>query len=124
MFLKPNSSVCLLSLFQVLNIKLAQTVTSAQKSKHKGLSALLNAFTYKCKVTILTPHLKLELRAAKVGSLLLPEVVGFDDECNVDAGWERLLQDLQQGLDGVPFGASHVHDDGESMSTDLLAVEK
>lgn len=39
-------------------------------------------------------YLKLELGAAEVGPLLLPEVVWFNDEGDVDAGWEGLLQDL------------------------------
>lgn len=65
-------------------------------------------------------HLELELGAAEVGPLLLPEVVRFDDESNVDAGWERLLQDLQQRLDAVPLGAAHINDDREAMLTHLL----
>jgi len=66
-------------------------------------------------------HLKLELGAAEVGPLLLPEVVRFDDEGDVDAGRERLLQDLQQRLDAVPLGAAHINDDREAMFTHLLA---
>lgn len=67
------------------------------------------------------PYLKLELGTAEVGPLFLPEVVGFDDERDVDAAGERLLQDLQQRLDGVPLGATHVHDDREAMFTYVLA---
>lgn len=40
----------------------------------------------------------------------------------MDAGWKRLLQDLQQRLDAVPLGAAHVHDDREAMFTHLLAA--
>jgi len=39
----------------------------------------------------------------------------------VDAGRERLLQDLQQRLDAVPLGATHVNDDREAMFAHLLA---
>ena len=39
----------------------------------------------------------------------------------MDAGRERLLQDLQQRLDAVPLGAAHVNDDREAMFTHLLA---
>lgn len=67
------------------------------------------------------PYLKLKLGAAEIGPLLLPEVVRLDDESDVDARRERLLQDLQQRLDAVPLGAAHVHDDREAMFTDLVA---
>lgn len=66
-------------------------------------------------------YLKLKLGAPKVGPLLLPEVVRFDDECDVDARREGLLQDLQQRLDAVPLGAAHVNNDSEAMFTHLLA---
>lgn len=65
-------------------------------------------------------YLKFEFRAAEVGSLFLPEVVRLDDEGDVDAGRERLLQYLQQRLDAVPLGAAHVNDDREAMFTHLL----
>lgn len=39
----------------------------------------------------------------------------------MDAGREGLLQDLQQRLDAVPLGATHVNDDREAMFTHLLA---
>lgn len=42
-----------------------------------------------------TTHLKFKLGAAEVGPLLLPEVVWLDNEGYVDAGRERLLEDLQ-----------------------------
>lgn len=66
-------------------------------------------------------YLKFKLGAAEVGPLLLPEVVGLDDEGNVDARWERLLKDLQQRLDAVPFRATHVHNDREAMPRHFLA---
>lgn len=65
-------------------------------------------------------YLKLKLGAAEVGPLLLPKVVRFNDEGDVDAGWKRLLQDLQKRFDAVPLGAAHIHDDGEAMFTHLL----
>lgn len=68
-----------------------------------------------------TSYLEFKLGAAEVGPLLLPEVVRFDDERDVDAGRERLLQDLQQRLDAVPLGATHVNNDREAMFTHLLA---
>lgn len=40
----------------------------------------------------------------------------------MDAGWKRLLQDLQQRLDAIPFGAAHINDDREAMFTHLLAA--
>lgn len=58
--------------------------------------------------------LKRELCAAKVCFLLLPEVVGLDDEGHTDLSWEKLLQRLQQRLDQLPLGAAHVDDDGEA----------
>lgn len=39
----------------------------------------------------------------------------------MDAGRKRLLQDLQKRFDAVPLGATHIHDDGEAMFTNLLA---
>lgn len=51
----------------------------------------------------------------------MPEVVWFDDEGDVDAAGKRFLQDLQQRLDGIPFGATHVHDDREAMFAHVLA---
>lgn len=48
-----------------------------------------------CRHSELVTYLEFKLGAAKVSPLLLPEVVGFDDEGNVDARWERLLKDLQ-----------------------------
>lgn len=72
-------------------------------------------------VIVVASYLKFELRAAEVGPLLLPEVVWFDNEGDVDAGGKRLLQDLQQRLDAVPFGAAHINDDREAMFTHLLA---
>ena len=66
-------------------------------------------------------HLELELGASEVGAVLLPEVVRLDDEGHVDAGGERLLQDLQNRLDAIPLGAAHVHDDREAMSGHILA---
>lgn len=66
-------------------------------------------------------YLKFKLGAAEVGPLLLPKVVRFNDEGDVDAGWKRLLQDLQERFDAVPLGAAHIHDDGEAMFTHLLA---
>ena len=69
-------------------------------------------------------YLKFKLGAAKVGPLLLPEVVGLDDEGDVDARRERLLQDLQQRLDAVPLRTTHVHDNCEAMSGHLLAADR
>lgn len=66
-------------------------------------------------------YLKFKFGAAEVGPLLLPKVVRFNDEGNVDAGRKRLLQDLQKRFDAVPLGATHIHDDGEAMFTNLLA---
>lgn len=40
----------------------------------------------------------------------------------MDAGWKRLLQDLQQGLDAVPLGATHINDDRKAMFTHLLTA--
>lgn len=40
-------------------------------------------------------YLKCELGTAKVGLLLLPEVVGFDDQRHADLGGEGFLQGLQ-----------------------------
>ena len=68
-------------------------------------------------------HLKFELGAAKVGSLLLPEVVWLDDESDVDTRRERLLKYLQQRLDAVPLRTTHVHNDCEAMSGHLLTAE-
>lgn len=68
-------------------------------------------------------HLKFKLGAAKVGSLLLPEVVWLDDEGDVDTRRKRLLEDLQQRLDAVPLRTTHVHDNCEAMSGHLLAAE-
>lgn len=39
-------------------------------------------------------NLKFKLGTSKVSPLLLPEVVRFDDECDVDAGRKRLLKYL------------------------------
>lgn len=66
-------------------------------------------------------YLKFKLGAAEVGPLLLPKVVRFNYEGNVDAGRKRLLQDLQKRFDAVPLGAAHIHDDGEAMFAHLLA---
>lgn len=66
-------------------------------------------------------YLKFKLGAAEVGPLLLPKVVRFNYEGNVDAGRKRLLQDLQERFDAVPLGTTHIHDDSEAMFTDLLA---
>lgn len=65
-------------------------------------------------------YLKFKLGAPEIGPLFLPEVVWFDDEGDVDAGREGLLQDLQKRLDAVPLRASHVNDDREAMSAHLL----
>lgn len=73
-------------------------------------------------VIVVASYLKFELRAAEVGPLLLPEVVWFDNEGDVDAGGKRLLQDLQQRLDAVPLRTTHVHNDCEAMSGHLLAA--
>lgn len=67
-------------------------------------------------------HLKDELGAAKVGLLLLPEVVGFDDEGHMDLGWKGFLQCLEKRFDEVPLGAPHVDDDGEATFAHVLAV--
>lgn len=64
-----------------------------------------------------------ELGAAKVGLLLLPEVVGLDDERHADLDREELLQRLEQRLDELPLGAAHVDDDGEATLADVLAAE-
>lgn len=66
-------------------------------------------------------YLKFKFRAAEVGPLLLPEVVRFDDEGDVDAGREGLLQDLQERFDAFPLGAAHINDDCEAMFTHILA---
>lgn len=42
----------------------------------------------------------------------------------MDAAGEGLLQDLQQGLDGVPLGSAHVHDHREAALAHLLAAEQ
>lgn len=67
-------------------------------------------------------HLKDEFGAAKVGLLLLPEVVGFDDEGHMDLGGKGFLQCFEQGLDEVPLGAPHVDDDGEATFAYVLTV--
>lgn len=69
-------------------------------------------------------YLKFKLRAAKISPLFLPEVVRLDDQCDVDAAGEGLLQDLQQGLDGVPLGPAHVHDHREASLADFFTREK
>lgn len=69
-------------------------------------------------------YLKFKLRTAKVSPLLLPKVVRLDDECDVDAAGEGLLQDLQQRLDGVPLGPAHVHDHREASLADFFTREK
>lgn len=69
-------------------------------------------------------YLEFKLRTAEVRPLLLPEVVRLDDESDVDAAGEGLLQDLQQRLDGVPLGPAHVHDHREASLADLFAREK
>lgn len=53
--------------------------------------------------------------------MLLPEIVGLDDERHADLGWEELLQRLQQRLDEFPLRAAHVDDDGEAAFTHVLA---
>lgn len=63
-----------------------------------------------------------ELGAAKVGLLLLPEVVRLDDERHADLGREELLQRLEQRLDELPLGAAHVDDDGEAAFAHVLAA--
>lgn len=70
---------------------------------------------------LIITYLEFKLGAAEVCPLLLPEVVGLDNEGNVDARWERLLKDLQQRLDAVPFRATHVHNDREAMPRHFLA---
>ena len=45
------------------------------------------------------PHLKLVLLAAKVGALLLPEVVGLDDVRRVDGIAKVVLEHLQVGVE-------------------------
>lgn len=68
--------------------------------------------------------LKGELCAAEVRLLFLPEVVGFDDEGHTDLSGEILLQGLQQRLDELPLGTTHVDDDGETALADVLATER
>lgn len=69
-------------------------------------------------------YLKFKLRTAEISPLLLPEVVGLDDEGHVDAAGEGLLQDLQQRLDGVPLGPAHVHDHREASLADFFTRER
>lgn len=58
--------------------------------------SLYRNIRYKINLTLyVVTHLKFKFGAAKVGPLLLPKVVRLNDEGNVDAGWERLLKDLQ-----------------------------
>jgi hypothetical protein len=68
------------------------------------------------------PHLKDEFGAAKVGLLLLPEVVRLDDEGHMDLGGEGFLQRLEEGLDEIPLGAPHVDDDGEATFANVLTT--
>ena len=68
------------------------------------------------------PHLKDELGAAKVGLLLLPEVVRLDDEGHMDLGGKGFLQRLEEGLDEVPLGAPHIDDDGEATFANVLTA--
>lgn len=42
----------------------------------------------------------------------------------MDAAGEGLLQDLQQGLDGVPLGPAHVHNHREAPLADFFTREK
>lgn len=67
-------------------------------------------------------HLEDKFGATKVGLLLLPEVVGFDDEGHMNLGWKGFLQRLEEGLDEVPLGAPHVDDDGEATFAHVLTV--
>ena len=67
-------------------------------------------------------HLKLVLLTAKVGSLLLPEVVGLDDVGRVDAVAEVVLEHLQDRLHRGPARvAAHINDNSEPQVSDILA---
>ena len=116
-------------LFVIINMRTKQSKVGRYRDKdhdekHTTQKDHANTTLYNTNNTTTlstTTNLKLKLGAAEVGPLLLPEVVGLDDEGDVDTGGEGLLQDLQQGLDAVPLGAAHVHDDREAMSRHILA---
>ena len=66
-------------------------------------------------------YLKLVLLTAQIGSLFLPEVVGFDDVGRVDGVAEVVLQHLQDGLDGAPAGvSSHVYHDAVAKLSHII----
>lgn len=69
-------------------------------------------------------YLKFKFRAAKISPLFLPKVVWLDYQCNVNAAGKGLLQDLQQRLDGVPLGPTHVHDHREASLADFFTGER
>ena len=67
-------------------------------------------------------YLKLVLLTPKIGSLLLPEVVGFDDVSRVDGVAEVVLQHLQDGLDCTPAGIPpHVYHHAVAEISNILA---
>ena len=66
-------------------------------------------------------YLKLVLLTAQIGSLFLPEVVGFDDVGRVDGVAEVVLQHLQDGLDCAPAGVpSHVYHDAVAKLSHII----
>lgn len=69
-------------------------------------------------------YLKFEFRTAKIRPLFLPEVVRLDYQSDVDTAREGFLQDLQQRLDGVPLGATHVHNHCKTSLADLFTIEE
>ena len=69
-------------------------------------------------------YLKFKFRTAKISPLFLPKVVWLDYQCNVNAAGEGLLQDLQQRINGLPLGPTHVHNHREAALADFFTGEK
>lgn len=74
------------------------------------------------KISNVESHLKDEFGTAKISFLLLPEVVRFDDQGNMNLSRKGFLKGLQQRLDQVPFGSPHINDNSESSFTDIFTV--
>lgn len=57
-------------------------------------------------------------------SLLLPEIIRFDNVSDVDRTREMFLQDFEYWFDGSPCCSTHIDDDRKSLFFDVVTVKK
>jgi len=69
-------------------------------------------------------YLKFVFMTSQGRSLLLPEIIRFDNVSDVDGTREMFLKDFEYWLDGSPCCSTHIDDDCKSLFFNVVTGKK